>query len=68
MIKEVCIISDVHDWHSNQICQSLKAKHSSKKSNFSDFFVKITNKNVFFYLKKFLNLNQYGLDSLTEVP
>ena len=56
MIKEVCIISDVHDWHSNQICQSLNSQNIRvKKSNFSDFFVKITNKNVsFFYLKEIL--------------
>ena len=54
MIKEVCIISDVHDWHSNQICQCLKSQNIRvKKSNFSDFFVKITNKNIsFFYLKE----------------
>ena len=54
MIKEVCIISDVHDWHSNQICQSLKDHDIQvKKLNFDDFFVKITNKNIsFFYLKE----------------
>ena len=51
MIKEVCIISDVHDWHSNQICQSLNNQNIRvKKSKFSDFFVKITNKIFLFFI------------------
>jgi len=54
MIKEVSIISDVHDWHSNQICQSLKSQNIRvKKSNFVDLLAKITNENIsFFYLKE----------------
>ncbi len=76
MIKNVCIISDTHDWHSEKICEELIIKNiHAKKLYFSDISVEIKEELVsFHYLKKPFKfeavwvrfINQGSIEEITQ--
>lgn len=76
MIKNVCIISDTHDWHSEKICEKLLIKNIQvKKLYFNDISVEIDQDLVsFYYLKKPFKfeavwvrfINQGSIEEITQ--